>query len=395
MGHKDTVKKMNEDRRVNKLNKKYGEKTYFEKYLPLYYSAIGSSWMFNFISGVGASAFFFFVFQSVIPYLALIIIATFIFIVFWELAKRYLLINLFEDFYMQERWNYGQACIIFVLVGGSVAATFFGAKEMIPKVLPEAELISFSEQSKLLTVELKKAEANLKELKTDKKYRTSKGELMYNIKQYTIPAKSARVDSLSSKLIALQEKITAKNGEIEKDYGAITQFKAWHYSVLFGVSDLLLIFCLWYKEKYEFIEYNERGSVKKKPPTKATSATPSLGRNILTKDRNATSATRNGATAQQASATPVATGAQRAQRVTDATPDPQRATPAQRSYKELTVDELLEKLGSAESNYRSYKSRLERGKGVKATNERGMKRGQEKIALIKAELQKKRAEENK
>lgn len=390
MNHKSTATEIKDKRRESLLNKKYEDKTYFEKFKVLYQASIGSSWMFNLISGIGASALVFFFFSSIIPYLFIAVVFAAVFVVLWELAKRYLIINLFEDWYMHNVWNTGQMCILIVLIGGSVAATFFGAKELIPKILPEAELISFSEQSILLTAELSKMEAELEDLKNNKKYRTSKGEIMYKIKAFTIPEKTGLKDQMSAKLIALQEKIVEENGVIETDYKAVTELKSWHYSLFAAISDLLLLFCLWYKEKYEFIEYNERGGKKKAATLRSGATLPATSQNLITKERNVPSATypiirRNAESATPA--TPVITDVAPLQRETNATLQTKRCEEEAQRLKEMDVDDLLLLISKRKNSLRAYESKIRNHRGKVETNKKGLARCQSSIALIKSELE--------
>jgi len=164
-----------------------------------------------------------------------------------------------EDYYRQGKLNLALVLFCIVISGGSIAASYFGAKWTIADSMNEPELIAGTEQKKLLAVELAKIEERINKYENDSNYKTSSGKTYHNLAQFTIPGLERKRDTLSSKLIAVQSQIDKTNKETQVSHLIYRSEMSWHYALAVGIFDILLILCVGYKEYYENREAIEKG----------------------------------------------------------------------------------------------------------------------------------------
>lgn len=244
------------EKRLNWLREKYRNKTYIEKNQIEYILSIAFSWFFNGLSALGAMAFatiFFLGFMAgkIVP----AVIAAIALCVGWEILKRRALITAWEDYFIRDKVKATKVMYCAAIILGSIAATFFGTKEMIYQLNEDSsELVSFEDRSELIQNQLESKRAKLKSYQTDKKYQTSSGEILYNISQFTIPRIETSIDSLESKLIALQESTEKKNSNLTTLQKVYAENRSWQYAVGVALSDILIILLIGYKEKFEYYE---------------------------------------------------------------------------------------------------------------------------------------------
>lgn len=254
----DNYKKEQEQKRNKRLAEKYEDKLYYIQYQLEYKVSIFFSWVFSVLSGICAFAFMYFVFFLVVPNKILSSLLALIICVGWELLKRHLLITANEDFHRS-----GKASIILIsfylcIAAGSIVASFYGAKWTIASAMNEPGLIANTTEKKLLQSELKKTEERINQYETDPSYKTG-GKTYYNIAQYTIPKLESKRDSLSSKLILVQDKIEETNKSNRIKHIVYRSEISWHYALAVAILDLLLVLTIGYKEYYENREAIEKG----------------------------------------------------------------------------------------------------------------------------------------
>lgn len=255
----DKYKQNQEQKRNERLLRKYENKFYYTRYSLEYKASIFFSWIFSIGSGLCAFAFMFFVFKLVIASWFISAALAAVICTGWELLKRHSLILANEDYYRQEKPNLTLFLFCIVISGGSIAASYFGAKWTIADSMNEPELIAGTEQKKLLAVELAKIEERINKYENDSNYKTSSGKTYHNLVQFTIPVLERKRDTLSSRLIALQSQIDKTNKETQVSHLIYRSEMSWHYALAVGIFDILLILCVGYKEYYENREAIEKG----------------------------------------------------------------------------------------------------------------------------------------
>ena len=257
------IEKEKEGKRIGYLKEKYRTKEYTESHKIEYYLSLGFSWFFNALSGAGAVAFvtMFFVAFAFGNFWAAASGAVAV-CVGWEVLKRRVLIRVWEGFYKENKVNLKNFALSFLVVTASIAATFVGTKWMVFELNKgNVEQRSFEQESLLVQSQLDSKNAKLDKYNNSDNFKNSQGIILYEISQRTIPQLEKEIGELESKLIQIEEEIKKGNTEKSETQTIYSENLSWQFAVGVGLSDLLIILLIGFKEKYEYYEAIEKGVI--------------------------------------------------------------------------------------------------------------------------------------
>lgn len=253
-----TMKVQAQERRAKMLELKYKDKKDTEKYHIKYLICVIATWVVGTLSAVTAASALFIYFEGILNWQVAAIIAVTL-AVLYELFRRSEYTNYYEDYYASqgEKKNIKAAVTLVALFGVGAALSAWGINESIKKYHPQADLINFDEKAKLVQTQLDGVLADIELYQTNEDYRTSKGELDWNVRTKTLPSLREQQTSLETELRDIQKSIEAENGVIGTNHAAIVQGNA--HMGLYGMIafELILIMTFNYKEKYEYAEFEE------------------------------------------------------------------------------------------------------------------------------------------
>ena len=224
---------------------------------------LGVSILMSFGSGLTMLVFITLLLLPLAQYFIAAIVIGGILVSAWEYGKRWITNTTLRDYWrdgvLDEKWRIG---VVILLVAGGATGSYFGGKWGTVEVRGDAETISFQKESALLEGQIADLKTEIKEFKTSKDYRTEKGELDWNIRTYTLPAKSKELDAKNNALAALQKEVRNDNKVIKNLHAQYTQVEASNYGLISAFLDFILLLCLNSNRKYEYKEAVALGIIK-------------------------------------------------------------------------------------------------------------------------------------
>jgi len=165
----------------------------------------------------------------------------------WELAKRYCIINFFEGVYDERaRQNILLGIPIVVLLGGSIATTYFGGEKLVIEESSSPEVVHNSQIDSLaLLIAEAKADNELM------KKQTWDGRIVRDARKQMNILQS-RIDILIAEKIKLENRDLDSNDEIQESH----KQRLTNFGVIFGgmgaLADIALIILLGIAERKEW-----------------------------------------------------------------------------------------------------------------------------------------------
>lgn len=255
-----------EQNRNGRLKEKFRKKNYHEKHTMKYVLAKIFAWLFNFLSGLAVFSLVFFWIYGVCKIFYLAIGISIVIVVLWELLKRSILEDLFKDYHRDNFFEWGLACACIVIVGGSTLGSFFGAKKGINAIDEGAKVISFEDRTATTRAEKQRKEKQLAEYQSDK-YVHRDGQIDWKIKNERIIPLESSIDSLGAQILAIEKQVNQENSKKKVLHSLYLSKEAWHYALGCAISDLLLVFCFFFMERYEWEEALAKGLVESEKQT--------------------------------------------------------------------------------------------------------------------------------
>ncbi len=272
--YEEKAKEFSKTKLSKRLEKKYKPKPYEEQYKPIYLLSLISSYLCNVFSIVTASTFVFTYLVSIVeelPYPFIIAsVFTLTLLVMIEALQRFLAPTLFKSV-LQYGFKSYYIVLILAIVGASSISVFFsynGGFDIVTNFTnepqyTEPQLKNIAELKEEYRVLFLEKEEKIKEYKNSKKYRNSKGELLYNIVQKTIPNLEKEKGELQLQQIAkiseyesFNEKKTTKAKEEYKSslegYLSANKSKGGGLSIASIIAQLLFFISIFFTEFYDY-----------------------------------------------------------------------------------------------------------------------------------------------
>ena len=234
-------------RQFERLQRKYQIRPFFERAKPVKIIADVSGYLLNGFSAATAFAFVFGFLAGLLPFKTLSVAFAVTFLVILEGLKRLTIPSIFKDFLQFKRLNFGAVAFAVMLSAGSIASSFFGAKDVIRLMTPAADLIDLSEVRKPFEDRLKVLQAD----KETAERQTWKGKINVQAAKRLNVIQTQIADQEAALLQAIQT-ATAENIQVKDQHSAKTSLKAEHFAAVTLLFELMLFLCLWYGEFYDF-----------------------------------------------------------------------------------------------------------------------------------------------
>jgi hypothetical protein len=243
----DAFQRFQDSRQFKRLQDKYKVKPYFERQRALKVTSAVSGYVLNAFSASTAFLFVYTFLNTLLPAKGLSGAFTLVFLFALEALKRLTLPGVFKTYLQFKKVSWGAVLFAGLLSSGSIASSYFGAKEAVKLLTPDADLANIDDVRKPFEARLEVLQAD----KADAMKQTWKG------KQTVQSAKRLNVIQLqeaeiqSAMLKAIQEATEANNKAVSS-HTTSTTLKAGHFAGVTLVFELLLLLCLYFGELYDF-----------------------------------------------------------------------------------------------------------------------------------------------
>lgn len=234
-------------RQFKRLEEKYRVRPFFERAKPLKVIAEVGSYLLNAFSAATAFLLVYSFVFSLVPYQVVSGFFAVAFLVVLEGLKRYSLPIVFKEALQFKRLNIGAIAFSFGLSVVSIGSSYFGAKEAVRLLTPEAELVSLEDVRKPFEDRLEQLQAD----KADAMKQTWKGKQTVQAARRLNIIQDQEAELQAALLSAIQQ-AEAQNAESLQSHTSGTTLKAEHFAAVTLGFELLLILALWYGEFYDF-----------------------------------------------------------------------------------------------------------------------------------------------
>ena len=248
-----------EQKRILQLAEKYANKPYHVRWLVLYYITKAFSFLFNIGSAIGAFALgYYFTFRLTNEHVSACIFGS-VSVAMWEVLKRYTIGEMYKDYFADNRLDYKLVTFVILIVGGSISASYFGAKSAIPDIMEGPQLESYESKTLALRTSLAEQKKRLADFNKDKSNYNAQGEMYYDLARKTRPEMVRKISDLELKLASAEQKTNQTNETKGIAHAVYVSDNASHYALAVALFDILLLLCFFFTENYDYKEAYFRG----------------------------------------------------------------------------------------------------------------------------------------
>lgn len=248
--HSQRHGEFNNTRLFKRLAEKHTPKPYWKAYKGIYNAVSGVSLLFNALSALTASAlvYFFILGLTSSPLAAGVLTITLLAAL--EYMKRETAGKLFHNWLQFKALSPGMVAAVICLSAISTAASYFGA---------EATVKNFTAPPQIATADISDIEARMAQI--DEQIASAQRNQWRGV---MTPRAQKIVELLTAERAGLQEEATRRNeradmiaDETLAEHEATTEINSGAFALFTLISEIALIFCLFYMQYYDFRSYSE------------------------------------------------------------------------------------------------------------------------------------------
>ena len=321
------------------LERKFLPVPYWKKYRIVRFITLIASYLFNILSGVtAASLVYFFLLDLTNEWVAFT--GTLTTIALLEVFKRKLSSLTFKEYLMNRVVLVLPTLLLILFSCLSISSSYFGSKEMVFQFSPTAPITTLENATTDLDRQILDVDEQIEEARNTRWLGTTTSE-----SQATITSLNNQKEALLLEKIRVREKTDKANGVIEKSYSQEINIQANHFAFITLFLELLFLVSAFYLQYYDFRSYIEFH----KPLL--TVATEESKEEPLLLER------------KKSEETSVATVA-------------------------IPPDIIIGAIKNAKSNLSAFQSKIKKGQGSEASNNRGIECWQQKLEELEKLLPK-------
>ena len=236
---------------LERLAEKYRPKPYFEQFAGLRLVSLSASYLFNAFSGFTASTLVFTFVFALSGYI-IAAIATLASIVLLEIAKRQTTGPLFREWWTRRHISPGLMATVILLIGLSVAGSFFGSKEVVRTFTPPAEVVDQDSASAPIQAQIAAIDQQIGKARETRWKGTTTSESQRTIKKLT-DQRAGLVDELNR----TRSKVDTDNSSIAIEHREMLNLNASSFAMVTLLLEFLFLLCLAYLEYFDYRSYLE------------------------------------------------------------------------------------------------------------------------------------------
>lgn len=250
--HSENMREFNNTRLFKRLSEKHRPKPYWRQYQGIYRAVLGTSFLFNVLSALTASAVVFFFIQGLTGSMTASLIITVILLSVLEFMKRETSAKLFHGILQFKNWNYGLLFTVIALSAISTTASYFGAAQVVESLTPPPALADVAEQ----TAGIENQIAGIDQQIAAAQRNTWQGKLTARAAR-TVERLTESRAALTDELMRTRERTDMQNDEVQSEHLSETMSNAGTFAMFTLICEIALIACLFFMQYYDFRSFAE------------------------------------------------------------------------------------------------------------------------------------------
>jgi hypothetical protein len=339
----------------DRLSDKYKVRPFYERYAKLRAMVQNTSYLLNLFAIITSFTCVYTFVNTLLKNAPASFCCAVAFLVLLELFKRLTIPNTFKAYFQFRKIQPLKAVFIACLTITSVMLSFIGANEAVHTYTPTAALINTDSIQTQYNGRITTLEKRLKEIKRTQSWHgvlTPQGQSTYN-------ATTQQIAAIENDRIATTTHATNRNDATTTTHATRTDYKAYYFSVISLLLDLLLIGFFYFMEYYDYRSFTEFTNLDSEPSDS---------------DGNPTAT-------QPSNEPPTNTS-----EPNKSTNEPSNNTVATVATENDTnkLSEYLKGLAKKkiQGNIDAYKAKLEKGEGKAETNQKGIERWENELSNL-------------
>jgi len=250
--HSTHHKEFANSRLFKRLEQKHQPKPYWKQYQGIYRAIVGTSFLFNILSALTASAVVFFFIQGLTGSATASAVITVLLLAVLEYMKRETGAKLFHGYLQFKSAAFGLVATVVLLSAISTAASYFGAAQIVESLTPPPALADVAEETSGIEGQIAGIDQQIQAAQRN----TWQGKLTPRA-QRTVERLTESRAALTDELTRTRERVDIANDELEENHTGEMTTNASTFALFTLICEIALIACLYFMQYYDYRSFSE------------------------------------------------------------------------------------------------------------------------------------------
>jgi predicted nucleic acid-binding Zn ribbon protein len=250
--HSTHHKEFANSRLFKRLEEKHQPKPYWKQYQGIYRAIVGTSFLFNILSALTASAVVFFFIQGLTGSATASAVITILLLAVLEYMKRETGAKLFHGYLQFKSAAFGLVATVVLLSAISTAASYFGAAQIVESLTPPPALADVAEETSGIEGQIAGIDQQIQAAQRN----TWQGRLAPRA-QRTVERLTESRAALTDELTRTRERVDMANDELAETHTGEMTTNASTFALFTLICEIALIACLYFMQYYDYRSFSE------------------------------------------------------------------------------------------------------------------------------------------
>jgi hypothetical protein len=250
--HSTHHKEFANSRLFKRLEEKHQPKPYWKQYQGIYRAIVGTSFLFNILSALTASAVVFFFIQGLTGSATASAVITVMLLAVLEYMKRETGAKLFHGYLQFKSAAFGLVATVVLLSAISTAASYFGAAQIVESLTPPPALADVAEETSGIEGQIAGIDQQIQAAQRN----TWQGKLTPRA-QRTVERLIESRAALTDELTRTRERVDIANDELAETHTGEMTTNASTFALFTLICEIALIACLYFMQYYDYRSFSE------------------------------------------------------------------------------------------------------------------------------------------
>jgi predicted nucleic acid-binding Zn ribbon protein len=250
--HSTHHKEFANSRLFKRLEEKHQPKPYWKQYQGIYRAIVGTSFLFNILSALTASAVVFFFIQGLTGSATASAVITVMLLAVLEYMKRETGAKLFHGYLQFKSAAFGLVATVVLLSAISTAASYFGAAQIVESLTPPPALADVAEETSGIEGQIAGIDQQIQAAQRN----TWQGKLTPRA-QRTVERLTESRAALTDELTRTRERVDIANDELAETHTGEMTTNASTFALFTLICEIALIACLYFMQYYDYRSFSE------------------------------------------------------------------------------------------------------------------------------------------
>jgi len=250
--HSQHHKEFANSRLFKRLEEKHQPKPYWKQYQGIYRAIVGTSFLFNILSALTASAVVFFFIQGLTGSATASAVITVLLLAVLEYMKRETAAKLFHGYLQFKSAAFGLVATVVLLSAISTTASYFGAAQIVESLTPPPALADVAEETSGIEGQIAGIDQQIQAAQRN----TWQGKLTPRA-QRTVERLTESRAALTDELTRTRERVDIANDELAETHTGEMTTNASTFALFTLICEIALIACLYFMQYYDYRSFSE------------------------------------------------------------------------------------------------------------------------------------------